>query len=203
MPSPTCVEFRFSPIYDLQCHEAWKRLPKPKLAYPNVARILEFLSSVEKEWRKSEVATFKAISNAAGLPWKDKMHVCYVVGHAVPFSDPLTLPVFREDVPPDYAVDVVTHELIHRLLIQPSAASAVNAALRRISRRFPRENENVVIHVLVQAIHAIVYRKVFSEKRIEREKWVMSKLKDYMRAWEIVDRMGAETVVQTFLRKKT
>jgi len=59
----------------------------------------------------------KELSKITNLNWSEKQIICYVVGKAIPFSDPLTLPVYKKI---DYAVDMLTHELIHRLFTQKS-----------------------------------------------------------------------------------
>lgn len=151
---------------------------------------------MEQEWRLHEQEVFEAIAQVTGLAWHLIMHTCYVVGSASPISDPLTMPVFKPQAPIDYTADVLTHELIHRNLIQPEHAEKVLNILTHLRAEFPGENENVIIHILVHAIHDTVFRKVFTEARLLREKKIMSAIVDYRRAWELVDQVGAAVIVQ-------
>ena len=68
-------------------------------------------------WRKDEEKLLKELADISGLRWQEKSMACYVVGRCIPFSDPLTIKVYKE-LPLNYFVDVLTHELIHQLFTQ-------------------------------------------------------------------------------------
>ncbi|TAL20281.1 hypothetical protein EPN90_01335 [Patescibacteria group bacterium] len=195
------VVFLYSSVYDEQWKNAWRNLPKKEGRYPSPNFTQRYLSRLEEEWRKDEQRVFASILKYSGIPWFSLEHTCYVVGYMVPFSDPLTIPVFRTEVPIDYVIDVLTHELIHRNLIQRQCYEKVEQALARLRQAYPRESENVIIHIIVHAIHERVFEEVFSTDRLRREKKIMFAITDYKRAWEIVESLGAEKVIQTFLTK--
>lgn len=194
------VIFRYSPIYDEQCRTAFNLLPKHESPYPDAKTTMFFLKSLEKEWRKKEQEVFRAIQKYSSVRWTVKEHLCYVVGSGIPFSDPLTLPVFAPQAPIDYAADVLCHELIHRNFIEPAFETTWNKKLIRLKKYFPKNTENVLVHVLVHAIHEQIFLTLFSEERLKRDKRIMFAYPDYRKAWEIVEKIGAQKIIDTFLR---
>jgi hypothetical protein len=84
-------------------------------ATPSPRKILNYIKSVEKLWNKVGKKVLREISKVTSLKWKSKVIHCYVVGKCVPFSDPLTLPIYKEK---DYFIDVLIHELIHQIFLK-------------------------------------------------------------------------------------
>jgi hypothetical protein len=74
------------------------------------------MEKVEKLWRRYEKKILKELPTITRLKWKSRFICCYVVGRCIPFSDPLTLPVYEKSQ--DYFIDTLVHELIHRLSTQ-------------------------------------------------------------------------------------
>lgn len=107
------INFKYSWIYD--CH--WKEVYKDDKEYPTPKQVQSYMLRVEKLWRKDETKILKELSLVAGLKWKEKSVICYVVGRCKPFSDPLTIKVYK-NYSFDYFVDVLTHELVHQLFTQ-------------------------------------------------------------------------------------
>ena len=66
-PSTISVEFRYSPIYDDQCHAAFDLLPKHERPYPDAKTTYEFMRRLEDEWRKNEHEVFLAIQKYSGI----------------------------------------------------------------------------------------------------------------------------------------
>ena len=194
------VAFRYSPIYDEQCRAAFELLPKHARPYPDTKTTTAFMRRLEKEWRKNEHAVFASIQQFSGIKWTVKEHICYVVGSGDPFSDPLTMPVFAPQAPIDYASDVLCHELIHRNLIESSFEAKWKKVLAKLKKRYPKDTENAFIHVLVHAIHEHIFLSLFSEERLKRDRRIMSAYPDYRRAWEIVEKVGAKKILETYLR---
>jgi len=193
------VFFKYSDIYDAHMRSAWENLPEKEGKYPSPEQVKEFMRALEIEWRKDEQIIFDKIADISGLKWNEKDHTCYVVGYAEPFSDPLTIPVFSSEAPIDYVSDVLCHEMIHRNLIQKEHGKVVHTGLDKLRKLYPNESENVIIHILVHAIHKIVFLDIYSQERLDREKWVMSGNIDYSRSWEIVEREGAAEIIKNIL----
>ncbi len=199
-PKTYCVAFRYSQIYDEQCRAAFELSPKHERPYPAAKTIMAFMRRLEKEWRRDEQGVLNAIQRFSGIRWTTGEHVCYVVGSGIPFSDPLTMPVFAPQAPIDYASDVLCHELIHRNLIEPSFSARWKKISVKLKRQYPKDTENALVHVLVHAIHEQIFLSLFSEERLRRDKRIMFVHPDYRRAWEIVEEVGAKKIIATYLR---
>ncbi len=194
------VLFRYSSVYDDQ----WRfyAVQSGANTYPRTEKVRSFLDRLEQEWRVHEDVVFSSIAKNSGIPWETIEHTCYVVGSAAPFSDPLTLPVFSDEAPIDYAADVLTHELIHRNLLESSFVGKWDGVMNRLRGDFPDASENTLVHVIVHAIHWRVFLEVFSANRLERERRVMAKNADYQRSWDIVESVGAERVIRMYLHNE-
>ncbi len=199
-PKKFSVVFHYSPIYDDQFRATFDLLPKNKNPYPDVKNIMKFMRRLEKEWRKNEKKVFTEIQKYSGIQWTSKKHICYVVGSGDPFSDPLTMPVFSPQAPIDYVSDVLCHELIHRNLIEPVFLTKWKKIFTKLKKNYPRDTENVLIHVIVHAIHEQIFLHLFSEERLKREKRIMFVHPDYRRAWEIVEKVGANKIREKYLK---
>ena len=101
------IEFKYSWIYDQNWKE-WIKLYRRQLQqYPSEKKIQNFIKKVEPLWRKEEKKILQELSKITGLPWKVKTIICYVVGGCRPFSDPLTIRIFKN---PNDFIDTLTHE---------------------------------------------------------------------------------------------
>lgn len=192
--------FRYSPIYDDQCRAAFDLLPKHERPYPDAKTITAFMHRLEKEWRKNEQEAFSAIQKYSGIRWTVKEHLCYVVGSGIPFSDPLTMPVFAPQASIQFVSDTLCHELIHRNLMEPKFTPTWKKSYAKLKRKFPKDNENALGHVIVHAIHEQIYLRLFSEERLKLDKRIMSPYPDYRRAWKIVEKIGSNKIIETYLR---
>ena len=165
---------------------------------PNEADILEYIKKLENAWSNVGENILSALNEITGLSWYEENVVCYVVGKHIPFSDPLTIPVYALH-PIDYAIDVVTHELIHRLLLQPKNIDDTEAKWSKLYEEMDGQSENVIDHVRVHAVHELLYLKLFDEGRLARDKAEVAKLAEYKQAWDIVEERGAQDIVSQFV----
>jgi len=190
------VEFRTSTIYDAH----WKRLTKksdPKQRYPSRKTQVQFLKKLEKAWRPIEKKVLTEISKSTKMTWKPEVIVCYVVGRCRAFSEPLTLPVYF--APIDFAVDVLTHELIHNIYRQNMRKSM--KAWNYVWKKYRRESDITRIHVPLHAAHHQIYLRLFNHKRLERDIKRSSKMKNYRKSWEIVQKEGPENIIKEFKKR--
>lgn len=190
------IEFKYSWIYD----EHWRAFYAKDKDYPDYKEIQKHIRKIEKEWRKDEEKILKELSQASGLKWQEKKVTCFIVGRCVPFSYPLTMPVYRK-YPIDYTVDVLTHELVHQLFIQGDNEKIADAAWKYFLRKYKKEEFNAVIHLPVHALHHHIFMKFFGKDRLEREIKTMSEFPDYKRSWDIVLEKGAENIIEEFRKR--
>jgi hypothetical protein len=190
------IIFKYSWIYDQNCKE-WARLAKKDVkSYPSPRKILNYIKSVEKLWNKVGKKVLREISKVTSLKWKSKVIHCYVVGKCVPFSDPLTLPVYKEK---DYFIDVLIHELIHQIFSQN--LEETDRARKYIQRKYKNESYKTRGHIPVHAVHAHIYMKFFDAERLERDFKAANKIPDYRRSWEIVKKEGYEKIIEEFVKR--
>ena len=142
----------------------------------------------------------KELSVISGLKWKKESIICYVVGKCIPFSDPLTIKIYKE-YSPNYFIDVLTHELIHRLFTQSENMRKSKKAWSYFHRKYKNEKFNTIIHIPVHAIHAHIILKYFGEKRLKREIESLSHLPDYKKAWDVVRGEGCQNIIKEFNKR--
>ena len=189
------VEFRYSWIYDWH----WKDLAeKEGVDYPTEEAIKDYMKIVEKLWRTKEKDILAELSALTGLKWKEDKMRCYVVGKCRPFSDPLTIPVFKKY--PDKFTYHLTHELIHQLFIQNR--EAIEPYRSYIDRKYKNETLNTRFHIPVHAIHAHIYMKFYGESELARDIDFLKRKNatEYVRSWEIVMKTGHQKILKDFRR---
>jgi hypothetical protein len=193
------IVFRYSWIYDQNWRE-WIKIYKIKTGkYPSTNQILNYIKKIEKLWRKDEKKILEELSKISGLTWKSEVICCYVVGRCIPFSDPLTLPVYNKY--PDYFIDVLVHELIHQLFTQNGNIERSRNAWNYINRKYRKESRTTRIHIPLHAIHSHIYLNFFGEKRLNRDVKLISFLLDYKRSWEIVQKEGYQKIIREFTKR--
>lgn len=192
------VEFRYSEVYDRMYRESTDMqsyLKKKKRKYPSREKILNYANKVEKLWKKYEKQIFTEISKTMKLSWKEKKILCYIIGCGRPFSDPLTIRVYEKK---GTFIDTLTHELIHQIQIQNSKKYL--KWHRYVLKHYPKEERITKTHILLSAVHWKVLEKLFGKKRVREEIKKHCKDTGYRRAWEIVEKEGADKIIKIFIR---
>lgn len=195
------IVFRNSWIYD----SFWKRDlkiyykaykdPRTKKIldnYPSPKKLDNYIRKTEKLWRKDEKRVLLKISKIMGLKWKENKIRVYVVGKCGPFSDPLTMCLYKNL---NDFIDVLVHELIHQ--IQMQNGSIMKKWWRYVEKLYKKEPKITIRHVLLHAIHKKIYLDLFDEKRLKRN--LKRSVKDsYKRAWQIVEEESHEKIIKKF-----
>ena len=190
------IIFKYSWIYD----QHWREVYRDDKNYSSEKEILSYIKKVEKLWWKDEEKILKELALASGLRWQEKSIVCYVVGRCIPFSDPLTIKAFKE-LPLNYFIDVLTHELIHQLLTQGDNSQKSKKAWNYFHRKYKGEEFNSIIHIPVHAMHSHIFLKYFGQARLNREIESLSNLPDYKRDWDIVEKEGYQNIIEEFKKR--
>jgi len=185
------VIFKYSWIYD----QKFKKCVKTR-NYPSTKKIMNYIKKLEKIWSKIDKEILRELSKASRLKWKSKFIYCYVVGKCVPFSDPLTLPVYKNL---DCFIDALIHELIHQLFVQNSEET--KRSWRYIYKKYSNESFTTQIHIPLHAFHSHIYLKFFDEERLKQDIKRVKKLKDYRKSWEIVEREGYGKIINEFVKR--
>lgn len=187
------IKFKYSHIYDRNWQE-WFRVYKKTPQKLDPRKTQRYIKEVEKLWKKYEKIIPAEIAKITGLKWKDKKIICYVLSDCRPFSDPLTVPVYRDK---NYFIDVLTHELIHQIFTQDESKKS-EKTWKYFRRKYKNESFVTRIHIPLHAMHWHIYKKLFSEERLKRDIALASRFPDYKKAWEIVEKEGYENIIREF-----
>lgn len=193
------VIFRFSEVYN----QEWRYIfdsKKREMKYPSDDVIRKYIDKVEKLWKRVEQKMLTELTDLTGLKWDEREVICYVVGWVTPFADPLTLPVYKDDLGynHDYFVDILTHELIHRLQTQDSNRYKMKKYWAYADKKYAKETFESMAHISVNAIHAHLIKEIFDDQRLEFNIRLMKDLPDYKSAWEIVLKEGYKSIIKEF-----
>ncbi len=161
---------------------------------PPIDEVLRKVDLYEKEWKKNEELILSSIVNITGLSFhRNAIEVHIVSGNPRQFSYPV---VIKSGFQPSEFVDVLTHELIHRLL-------TVNSLKWTdiVDQEYLTENDLVKNHILLHAILKYIFLDVLKEPKkldLNLERSRGHGLNDYTRAWEIVDKEGYKKIIERF-----
>lgn len=188
------VVFSYSWIYDQMCKKKKLKFKSVPKGYPSPKIIWKYIKKIEKIWRKDEKKVLTEIARITGLKWKSKFIKCYVVGREIPFSDPLTMPIYEKY--PDYFVDILTHELIHNIFIQNE--KECKNAWKYFLRKYRNEALNTKFHIPLHAIHKHVFLKFYDEWRLNRDIRFSKFHPEYAQSWKIVQASGHQKIIKEF-----
>lgn len=184
------IVFRYSGIYD----KFLRTRKKKQKDYPSRRKILNYIKKVEKIWRKDERKILREISKITRLEWKEKFIPCYIITEGdFSLSYPMTIVMYKK---PDFFIDVLVHELIHRIGVPEENSQRFKKSWEYINRKYKNETFKTKIHIRIHAIHNHIYLKFYNEERLKRDiKWA-SKHRDYRRAWEIVQKEDYQNIIK-------
>ena len=194
------VEFRYSDVYD-RCSrnssDVQSYLRDRNQAYPSKKEIIDYMKKLEKLWRKQEEKTFKEISRISKLKWKEARIICYVIGCGIPFSEPLTI-IYGKNT--ERSINTLVHELIHQLIQVQNPEKYMNWH-EDVIKKYSKETILTKNHILLSAIHWKILEKFSGEGAVEKEIKKYEKHPDYKKAWEIVEKEGADNTIKLFHTK--
>lgn len=154
-------------------------------------RARKIIARLEKAWKKEGRAILGAIARITGAPWRIKVVSCYIVGGRGAVSEPLII-TWRGSI--GKAIDTLTHELIHINISQKHARKRIGRGWDSLMKKYQKEEQITKTHIVVHAIHEKVILTLYGKRHLTV---VISRVKDplYRRAWEIVERDGADNIV--------
>lgn len=186
------IIFRYSWLYDNKIQEWTKNKPEENFPYK---QIQDYIKKIEKLWRKDEKRILSELSKVTKLKWQEKEIICYLVHRIRPFSDPITIPIKKY---PSYFIDVLTHELIHRLFTQEINIHKSKKLWVHFHKKYSNESKLTRIHIPLHSIHKHIYLKIFNKSRLDRDIQRGSKHNDYRLSWEIVEKEGYKNIIKEF-----
>jgi hypothetical protein len=195
------IVFKYSSIYDDLFKENYLKEQKgndeKSDSYPTAEEIEKFIDVLKKKWEPKEKSILEELSKITTLQWKEDKIICYVVGRTIAFSDPLTIPAYTGYE--EYAVDVLTHELIHQLFTQKGNYERSYESWRNIHKKYASYSDNTRIHIPLEAVHKALYLNLFDDNRLKRDKDFLSLIPDYKTAWDVVEKEGYQNIIKDFI----
>ncbi len=156
------------------------------------------MKELETLWRKHENKILKEISKVLGLPWNEKQINVYITSGAGWFSKPLTLSFDKNNkrITPEWAMHVLTHELIHRIWSEKANWSNLQPRWKKFMKKYSKEVLSTRVHIPVHAVHKHIFLNIFSEKELKKEMDDVRTHKAYARSWELVERDGYREIIK-------
>ncbi len=168
------------------------------IAPPEVTK--KRVKDYKKAWDPYEKKILRAIQKVTGLKFKQNYIDVYIAPFFAAFSDPLVIGTRNE---PDAFVDVLTHELIHRICEDNTKYPFMKEP--DWAKVFGKDySENTLAHIQVHAIHKAIYLDYLKEpERLERDihsSRTYRNAESYKEAWDYVEKNGYKEVIKQFKR---
>jgi len=146
-------------------------------------------------WTPYESKILHAMCELTGLKFRQNIVDVYIAPFRYAFSDPLFLATKYES---DRVVEVLAHELIHRLLTDNTANHYLTRFADEWRTMFGDEHAfNTLIHIPVNAVMQGVFEDYVGEpERIVRDKAMYEDYVDYKAAWQYVEKVGYKQILK-------
>ena len=108
--------------------------------------------------------------------------------------------IIKSGYPPDKFVDVLIHELIHRLI----DSNGLGRIAYKVKKKYVNESGFVKAHIIIHAILKYIYLDILKQPYwLNRSLLSLKKHRtdEYSRAWEIVEQDGYRKIISDFKSK--
>lgn len=159
----------------------------------------EFYVDVAKKyeawWRPHNDAILSGLHQITGLKFNQNIIDVHVAPWFYAISNPMVIGVIFKTQ--DELVNVVTHELIHRLLTDNTSTEYDFDFIKHWKQKFGDEHSHITLtHIPVHAIMQKLYTKVLNRPDlVPLDKSIVAKNPDYVAAWEYVEQEGSEKII--------
>lgn len=154
-------------------------------------------------WQPYEKKILEGLAKITGLDYNQNIIDVYIAPWFSAFSDPLVIGVTND---PDVFVDVLTHELIHRLLTDNTTLDSETYLVPEWERMFGKHSWNTTIHIPVHAVHKALYLDILkAPERLGRDIANHKKHghKDYVTAWDYVEKNDYKQIIEALIKSYT
>ena len=172
-------------------NELWGKgepLLKPK-------EYIEIAENYQKAWAPYEQRVLRGICELLGLEFRQNIIDVYVAPWFRAFSDPMVIGVTYS---PDRFIEVLTHELIHRLLTDNIQTEYATRYKDRWATMFGDDHSfGTLVHIPVHAVYQAIFNDVIGEpQRTASDIAFVKKDEAYRKAWEYVEASGYQKIVE-------
>ncbi len=166
---------------------------------PAKEEVLTRIKNYKNEWSLFETKILQSLCDILNMEFKQNIIDVYIVsGNPRQFSNPI---VIKSGFHPDEFVDVLTHELIHKLMTQNTDKAPVSI----LSEMFPKEKSQIIKnHIITHAVLKYIYLDILKdESRLKRNinKSKKHSTNGYVYSWEIVEKEGYKEIIEKFKNK--
>lgn len=174
-------------------HELWAK-PGDKLAGDDDME--KIVKAYQDAWKPLEKKILHGMCEVFDLEFRHNVIDVYIAPWFNGFSDPLVIGVTYK---PDNFIDLLTHELFHRLLTANTKYD-IDKSKRRLQWQvlFGKEHEfKTLVHIPVHAGLKAIYLDVLKEpRRLERDIENSKRHPGYDLAWDYVEKHGYKEIIQ-------
>lgn len=152
-------------------------------------------------WTPHNDEMLQAICNILGLEFRQNIIDVYVSPWFTPISDPMTVgPGFRDE---DNFVNVLIHELIHRLITDNTSVPYEHNHLNDWKKSFGKDHSQVtLVHIPVHAVLKKLYLdEVNRPDLLELDISKSQKYPAYAKAWEYVEQHDYNEIIKQLVVK--
>lgn len=171
-------------------HELWGR--DEELA--DDSQMEQTVAAYTEAWQPHEHIIMAGMCKTLGLRFRQNLIDVYIAPWFHAFSDPLVVGVKYE---PDIFIDILTHELLHRLLTDNTTVPYDIDLSEEWGTLFgTRHTPRTLAHIPVHAAHTAIYLDVLQEPQRLQRNIARNPSQDYIRAWNYVDQHGYRTIIE-------
>lgn len=174
-------------------HELWAK-PGDKLA--DDQDMQRIVTSYKDAWKPLEKKILTGMCETFDLEFRHNIIDVYIAPWFFGFSDPLVIGVVHE---PDLFIDILTHELFHRLFTANTNYD-IDKSKRRLKWQelFGSEHDfKTLVHIPVHAGLKAIYLDVLHEpKRLKRDIDRSQKHQGYKEAWDYVEKHDYKKIIK-------
>lgn len=164
---------------------------RPLLSPKEYTRIAE---NYEAIWRPYEEPVLRGMCDLLGLEFRQNTIDVYIAPWFRAFSDPMVIGVTYQ---PDRFVEVLSHELIHRLLTDNKQSDYKTEYRYRWESLFGSDHSfGTVVHIPVHAVYQGIFDDIIDEpQRTINDIDFVNQDHDYRKAWEYVKEHGHKKII--------
>lgn len=172
-------------------HELWGKKDE-KLASDE--EIDEIVMAYQKAWSPYEKKILQGMCDTFGLTFRQNAIDVYIAPWFHAFSDPMVIGVTYQ---PDRFIEVLTHELLHRLLTDNNETAYGTRYATEWAKLFGDDHTfTTLIHIPVHAGMQAIFDDVVGEpERTQNDISKCEKYEDYKKAWVYVQSNSYQEIV--------
>lgn len=157
--------------------------------------IHETVDLYTSSWAPYEKKILEGMCSVLDLEFKQNIIDAYIAPFGHSFSDPM---VISTRYSADRFIDVLTHEIVHRLLTDNTKiSSSPDKNLKTWQGLFGEDHAwNTLVHIPVHAVLQYIFTDILNEpERLERDIKICENYPFYADAWKYVQQEGYHSIV--------